>query len=133
MPAMSVFMLISKFICLTLKNVNQISPLKDDKVFAMMLRCFGFCIQASDLYDKLSTEHLKELSQPDDRKQWQKIWVWPVLQCMMGNSTHQRTYVIEVHTVSWVFFTIQYLYKNKWNFPYLYTCNTYMYLVYTVT
>lgn len=77
-----------------------------------MLRCFGFCIQASDLYDKLSTEHLKELSQPDDRKQWQKIWVWPVLQCMMGNSTHQRTYVIEVPTVSWVFSTIQYLYEN---------------------
>lgn len=52
---------------------------------------------------------------------------------MMGNSTHQRTYVIEVHTVSWVFFTIQYLYENQWKFPYLYTFNTYMYLVYTVT
>ncbi|XP_061173065.1 tRNA (32-2'-O)-methyltransferase regulator THADA-like [Saccostrea echinata] len=50
---------------------------------------------ASDLYDKLLTEHLKELSQPDNKKQWQKIWVWPMLQCMMGNNSQQRTFIIE--------------------------------------
>ncbi|XP_048737624.2 thyroid adenoma-associated protein homolog isoform X2 [Ostrea edulis] len=50
---------------------------------------------ASDLYDKLLTEHLKELSQTGNRECWQKTWVWPVLECMMGNNTQQRTFVIE--------------------------------------
>nr|XP_022332415.1 thyroid adenoma-associated protein homolog isoform X4 [Crassostrea virginica] len=50
---------------------------------------------ASDLYDKLLSQHLKELSIADNREKWQKIWVWPVLRCMMGISTQQRTYVIE--------------------------------------
>jgi hypothetical protein len=58
-------------------------------------------LQASDLYDRLLTEHLKELSQTGNREHWQQIWVWPMLECMMGNNTQQRTFVIEVH-MSWI-------------------------------
>ena len=62
---------------------------------------FIFCFQASDLYEKLFSSHMTELSpeHSDWCIRWQPCWIDPVLEVLCGSNKLQKKHVIEVKLI----------------------------------
>ena len=60
-----------------------------------------FLLQASDLYEKLFSIHVTELSllNSDWLDSWQPCWIDPVLSVLCGNNKTQRKHIVEVSVV----------------------------------